>query len=219
MKKHKCLLRRLFLTILWSTVGLQLSQTAHSAAANSVDLKFNYTVLQGSCDVGVGGDPSGQNGALDFGEISTRNFSTSSWQSIGDVMNFYVSLANCSGAGNPSTRPRLTITGATLQTSPSNKIWVFVDTASTAVGMGFGIYKNDTTTSSADMIADARAGRTEKETYIDIPGYTKNGSYIRQSVPVIVPLQAFVTCGDTCTPTSLRAGTLTSSITFNFVYH
>lgn len=199
-----------------ATAGL-MSQDVR-AAGDSVELKFNYTVLQGTCDVSVGSD--GMNGLLAFGDISTANITTKSWDPLVSAAKktFKVILKNCSGSPVLTTTPVLYLTGDTdTETGNTvNKSFMFRESGSTAKGVGFAIYKNSTSSNASDLVAVATSGEADSRKYIDVGA---KGSVATNKT---IDLNAIVTCGSTCSASDkakMRAGDLNASVTFNFDYH
>jgi len=217
MKKHwQKTVSALALAVL-ATAGLT-SQDVR-AAGESVELKFNYTVLQGTCEVSVGSD--GLDGVLDFGHISTSGLTATNWDPLvaGARKVFKVKLSKCSGTPDSNTQPGITLSGTTDTTgNTNNKAFLFVDSTSTAKGIGFAIFKDDTSTGPANVVAEITSSLDASKTHIPV-GKGKNSEVDKDTT---IDLSAMVTCGSTCAigdRPKMRAGDLSASVTFNFVYY
>ncbi|CAI1731352.1 putative fimbrial protein StaE [Serratia fonticola] len=219
MKKHwQKTVSALALAVL-ATAGLT-SQDVR-AAGESVELKFNYTVLQGTCEVSVGSD--GLDGVLDFGHISTSGLTTKNWDPLvatGARKVFKVKLSKCSGTPDLNTQPGITLSGTTDTgtQNANNKAFLFVDSTSTAKGIGFAIFKDSSSSGPGNVVAEITSSVTGQK-YIPV-GTGGAGSVVNKDTTI--DLSAMVTCGSTCAigdRPKMRAGALSASVTFNFVYY
>ncbi|MHA0954050.1 fimbrial protein [Enterobacter ludwigii] len=218
MQKHWQMKVSVVALAVLAIAGVGLTAVNARAASDSVQLTFKYTVLQGSCDVSVGSD--GVNGQLAFGDISTANMTAKNWDPLVSAAKkpFKVILSNCSGSPLPTTTPVLYLTGATdTETGNStNKSFMFRESGSTAKGVGFAIYKNNTSSNASDLVAEVGSGEADARKYINV------GSKGAVAVNKTIDLNAIVTCGSTCSASDkakMRAGDLNASVTFNFNYH
>ncbi|CAI1004973.1 putative fimbrial protein StaE [Serratia liquefaciens] len=220
MQKHWQMKVSVVALAVLAIAGVGLTAVNARAASDSVQLTFKYTLLQGTCDVSVGSD--GMNGLLAFGDISTANMTAKNWDPLVSVSAakkpFKVILSNCSGSPLSTTTPVLYLTGNTdTETGNSvNKSFMFRESGSTAKGVGFAIYKNNTSSNASDLVAVVTSGEADARKYIDV------GSKGAVAVNKTIDLNAIVTCGSTCSASdkaNMRAGDLNASVTFNFDYH
>ncbi|RTP87928.1 fimbrial protein [Enterobacter asburiae] len=199
------------------------------AAGSSTDLTFNYTVLQGTCDVAVGSN--GTDGQLLFGDVEVSGTTLpANWGPLagaGSVKDFSVRLTACTGQAVAGKAPGLEITGDTDSStgaSSDSKMFLFVNNSAPATGdargFGFAIVKDNVTPASNyknSLIGDKNKGTPDGQRYIAIPG---KGSGTAVTSDTTVPLKAYITCGDKCgTPANLKAGDMKASVTFHFLYH
>ncbi len=224
MKKHnatRVLGRRVWLIVLLSTAGLSAASSAQ--AANSVTMKFHYTVIQGTCEVGINGM---NNGVLTIPDITLPGDAggkpwigygpnNSNVSTPGSSFPFVINLTNCSGAPVSGKTPALTMTGSHAGITDSvSQQFVFRDASSTSQGFGFVFYNHSGTTyDPGSEIQDSTAGSNRQ--YITIPG---NGEGTALNGNYTVSLTGAVSCGQ-CKQSLSQVGTLAATVTFNFVYH
>ncbi|MGF6189002.1 fimbrial protein [Serratia sp. 2723] len=216
------------LAVVLSLIGGTVSP-AVLADSDTVNLTFNYTVLQGTCDVTVGSD--GVNGLLAFPDVSvTGTTLPTNWGPLAgssSVQVFSVRLTKCAGQAAAGKSPGLEINGDTDSSagaSADSKMFLFVNNAAPspgdAKGFGFVITKDNVTPASNyknSLIGDKNKGVPASQRYIAIPN---KGAGTAVTSDTTVPLKAYITCGDKCnTVSSLKAGDLRASVTFHFLYH
>lgn len=175
-------------------------------AADSQTITFHITVPAVTCtvapdDVTVSSD------------IDGRAFVGKDWQTGGET-DLQVVLSNCGGAGQPGQSPRLTISPAgstTVLAGSSN--FLFRDSTSTSTGFGVAIFSKAaadiTRNATTDMVASGGTAWTGTA--------GSAGSALNQTIT----LATGIACGPAsdCTASSLQAGNLKASITFNLVYN
>lgn len=218
MQKHGQMKVSVVALAVLAIAGVGLTAVNARAASDSVQLTFQYTVQQGTCDVSVGSD--GMNGLLAFGDISTANITTKTWDPLLSTAKqpFKVILSNCSGSPVSTTTPVLYLTGNTdTETgNATNKSFMFRESGSTAKGVGFAVYKNNTSSNAADLVAVVTSGEADARKYINL------GTQGSVATNKTIDLNAIVTCGSTCSASDkakMRTGDLNASVTFNFDYH
>lgn len=186
--------------------------------ANSVNLTFKYTVVQGTCDVSSS-DPK-----LDLGNVDpTPAFGSGSWVQLGKKA-FTVNLNNCTGSADSQTRPVVMVTGETAPGTDSGYNFLFRKSGTaggTSKGFGVLIVKTDMAEGESGTDIEVKNGtaiyvpKTPGGTTYFGKGEALNGSFA-------IPLFAAVSCGrkvaDMCNPANLLAGTLSASVTFTFQY-
>lgn len=203
--------------VLTVSAGMALMvMSAGVRAANSVNLTFNYTVVQGTCDVSIS-SPS-----MNLGDVDpSPAFGNGSWVQL-NATEFTVNLNSCSGSVDPNTRPVVMVAGETVPGSDSGYSYLFRkqgNAGGTSKGFGVLIVKADK--AGGDLSSDIEV---KNNTAIYVPntggGYYGKGTALNGNFTI--PLKAAVSCGrkvsDMCAPANLLAGSLSASVTFTFQY-
>lgn len=208
-------LRGYGLTFLLVT-GMFFTAGRVQAAADSVQLNFKYTVVQGTCTVGV----SPASVVLpDIPLPATMATDYSGYTADGKSKSypFDVNLTQCSGASG-TKMPRLRLTGNHAGAITTTDLSVlFRDSSSTSQGVGFVIYSSTTPvvgTASGNFVCDYKAPcSTTRLNTIPIPAVPGN-TLVNDTT---VHMSANVSRGNQTVP--LKAGALTATVYFEFDYN
>lgn len=207
----------------WRCLLVVMASLSVSAGVRAapITLNFNYTVVQGTCTVNVQNSNGVISSVIPLPDIAMPTPLTN-WKGYG-VTNFSVQLSGCSGVSETGKAPSLTLTGnhGNIAGNADDKSFLFRDnvTGEDAAGFGFVIYNRaNGVQSNGWEMADVNGPTTNTSAkYLNLVGVT--GSALNGDKNV--PLSAAVTCGSSCTDTSVTklAGKLSATITFNFLYH
>lgn len=201
---------RFFKQILWSVsvLILPIMSTSYSTLANSIELTFRYSVLQGTCTLDV---PS----TLPFGSVETATSAIGKNWFFLNTKKLNVILKDCSGRGASGTRPAIKLINPSMATSGSaaRKSSLFTSSSNKS---GFGVVLSDGTLSngSAANLVKVETGSTDAFIYLGAENTAYTGSGII--------LNAAIACGDAsdCAGGNLKpANNETVSLQFAFVYH
>ncbi|WP_174348551.1 fimbrial protein [Lelliottia aquatilis] len=210
-------LRGYGLTFLLVT-GMFFTAGRVQAAADSVQLNFKYTVVQGTCTVGVS-PASVVLPDIPLPAKMPTDYSGYTADGPKKGFPFDVNLTQCSGASG-TKKPRLRLTGnhdlPAGTTTALDKSVLFRDSSSLSEGVGFVIYQSTTPVvgSSGNFVCDYNApcSNSARNT-ITIPGVPGN-TLISDTT---VHMSANVSRGNQTGP--LKAGTLTATVYFEFDYN
>lgn len=185
------------------------------AANDTINLKFTYTVTEGTCTVDA--PPT-----LTFGTVSNNSATfdalNKNWIFIGPAP-FSVNLSDCAGSGSDATRtPAITVAGYALDSASSSsadrkKYLMMPATPVTNLGMVMtkkdGKLVNGATT---DLIV-----LTGTSTPVDIGAAGTAPANGKSTVNFTVALA----CGAAadCTPAKINSGSDNMTLTFTFGYH
>ncbi|HFD2064143.1 TPA: fimbrial protein, partial [Serratia marcescens] len=193
-----------------SLVGVCLAGASAPAQANSIDLTFRYTVVQGTCDVLVDGAASK---TLTLSNLTNpANLIGKAWSIIqdGTTKSFTLTLANCSGAANPATRPGIQITSSAYATTGSAERQQKILTGTTN-DTGVGVVLSLTN-------PPAQGGLLKNDDWIDL-----GANNTAASNGMAKTLYIGLACGDAtdCAMGKVKPGKVTSGVTatFTFAYH
>lgn len=199
--------------------GMFFTARCVQAAGDSAQLKFKYTVVQGTCTVGV--DPT----TVLLPDIPlpakmATDYSGYTADGNKKSQSFKVNLTQCSGVAGTKT-PRLRLTGnhdLPAGTTALDKSVLFRDSGSTSEGVGFVIYQSTVPVtgsgSSANYVCDYKAPcSTSARNIINIGATT--GTPLTADTTVDVSTN--VSRGNQTVP--LKAGTLMATVYFEFDYN
>lgn len=199
-----CRLARMLLAV------MLLTGASIPAQANSIDLTFRYTVVQGTCDVLVDGAASK---TLTLSNLTNpANLIGKAWSIIqdGTVQSFTLTLANCAGQANPTTRPGIQITSSAYATTGSAERQQKILTG-TANDTGVGVVLSQTN-------PPAQGDLLKNDDWIDLGANNTAGTNGMAKI-----LYIGLACGDAtdCAAGNVKPGKVTSGVTatFTFAYH
>ncbi len=182
-----------------------------SAANDTIDLKFTYTVTEGTCTVNAS--------KIDFGAVpDTLSVLGTNWHFIGSRV-FPVTLKDCAGSGSSATRtPAITVSGYALATnagaSADRKKYLMMP-ATPVTGLGMVITRKDgklTDNTTTDLIA-----LTNTSTAIDIGAAGTAPANGQSTVNFNVALACGVAAD--CTAAKINPGSDAMTLTLTFGYH
>lgn len=191
---------------------LMLSGITLQTRANSLNLDFTYTVVQGTCMIDVS-PPS-----VTFTKLSSllSTLIAQNWVVV-DPQTLTVTLSGCTGAADPLTRPAIELTGTRANeasASQARKDSVFSDSGNTT-GLGVVFAKDTGTTavSNTNRLTPDASGRMFINTGAvnSTPG-TGTSSYT---------IMAGLACGIAadCAASNLKVAKGSANVTFSFTYH
>ncbi|MCW2457375.1 UNVERIFIED_ORG: type 1 fimbria pilin [Rahnella aquatilis] len=189
---------------------------AASAANDTLDLKFTYTVTEGTCTVAL---PPKVSFGIVSDDSATFDAFNKSWIFIGQSP-LAVGLNSCAGSGSDATRtPAINVTGyavdAATSSSAERKKYLMMPTTS-VTGLGMVITKRDEILkngSTAELMPLAGATTLTIDTGTAGTAPPTGDSTVNFTVAL-----ACGTAAD-CTPAKINSGKDNMTLTFTFGYH
>ncbi|MBS5773837.1 MAG: fimbrial protein [Enterobacter cloacae] len=159
-------------------------------SSRAANIEFTATFIAATCKVSA---PA----LLDFGDVVASDIKKGI--SNANPIPLDVTLSQCQGFVGPVNKPGLLITGNGITNSGE---FLFMQPASTrAANYGFRVK-----TSSGTQLSSER-------TFLPVPLDTTNPD----GASVVVPFNVSISCGE-CDDYLTKSGTLSATLTFNFVY-
>lgn len=191
------------------SAALMLSGITLQARANSLNLDFTYTVVQGTCMIDVSPNPVS---FLTFNSALSTLIG-SAWTVV-DPQQLTVTLSGCTGAADPATRPAIELKGTLANetwASLDRKNSVFSD-ANNTTGLGVVFAK---ATGTAPLSSTNRLTYNAAGMFIDtdsVNTVASNGTYA---------IMAGLACGTAadCAAGHLQVAKGSATVTFSFTYH
>lgn len=182
-----------------------------SAANDTLNLTFTYTVVEGTCTVDV---PA----TVDFQKVAekgeTRDALDAAWFFIGS-REYDINLTNCAGSGTTGSNiPSIIVSGFSAATGSANqKKFLMMPTTVANPSTGLGVVIGKTLTAgNTSTLSEIQGGKM----YIDV------GAANAIPAPTeTIPLQIALACGEKsdCTSVKLNPGTESMTLVFSFGYH
>ncbi|WP_422527512.1 fimbrial protein [Serratia fonticola] len=186
--------QRLSVTLALLAPVLLLWNSLCTAGQSSIPLNFSATIVAGTCDITV--SPT----TIDWNTVSSSDIKQAGETGIAP-RDLAVNYASCTGFG---IQPKLKVTGTIL----SAGIPLFTRTNGNGddSALGYGIRLVDKA-SPQTALGD---GDTVN---VGTPETLLNGLNGTQT-----PFQASLSCGNSCSTSTLHGGTLNATVTFQFLY-
>lgn len=191
------------------SAALMLSGITLQARANTLNLDFTYTVVQGTCMIQV--SPSTVSFPTFNTELST--LIGNAWTVVGQ-QKLTVTLSSCSGAADPTTRPAIELKGELANeawASQERKDSVFSDTTNTT---GLGVV-------FAKATGSAAVSSTNRLTYNADGMFIDTGTKGEKAAENDYVIMAGLACGTAadCAASNLKVAKGSATVTFSFTYH
>lgn len=190
------------------SAALMLSGTALPAGANSLNLDFTYTVVQGTCQIDV--SPS----SLDFQDVKDLSTAVNANWVVLNQQVLNVTLSACDGAADPATRPAIELQGTRASdagASPSRQNSVFTTDNKSGFGVVFANAPGATSLGAGNLLAyDANKGGL----------YFYTGAANTTAANGLYTIRTGLACGTTadCAASRLSVDSGNATVTFSFTY-
>ena len=190
------------------SAALMLSGSTLPAGANTLNLDFTYTVVQGTCQIDVSPVP------VTFGDVTDLSTAIGKDWVVLNQKTVTVTLSACDGAGDASTQPAIELKGQRANDSGASndrQNSVFTSDNKTGLGVVFANKDSQSTLSKSNLLAydTAKGGMF---IYTDVAGQkATNKAY---------SIRTGLSCGTAadCAANKLSVASGAATVTFSFTY-